>query len=680
MKKLQLVLLILIFSVSIISSKEQSDERQVFMFDSVMSLISDKSTPFIDRYYVTRDIGRLSREHQIRVMKELIPEAKDYADKAMITRIYSLISVYYGSMAQYSEAKTYLDSALIFVEKIDNEVVKGVTYYTAGDFYSNQNKISEAHENFYKAAECFSKKDPQLPILNSIYFNLAVIYSRRGDLESLHELIGWMKENSTTPERKILQYTIQADYFMTMYDRTGKRSDLDSVFDYNQKAFSLYDPEKQAYDVGYQIANNYFMQAKAFYLIYLNDSAKVYLDKTLEVINPNNIYGLLGIKSLYSQLLFNEERYDEAESGLYEGLHQLDSLENMHGIQYSGLFSEYYGLLSDVQEKQGKKHDALKSERESLKYALLHFDSENSEYIQDLRAKYDLDNKQRSIDQLTEINKMYERNRILYVGVGVLLFVIIVLIIFLSRRKQRIVQAELKEAKLISQLEQEKNETLTAKMNENEQQYKLLMSENKLKQVNSYLEGLESERLRLSKELHDNIANNILSVNLQLQNHADAGTSDALQQLKGIHEQVRNISHELIPPAFKYASFVEILRDYVNQQNSHDKINISLSIDSEKAMNEIPEKICLEFYRIIQECIGNALKHSDASHVEILLYKEDSQLNLTIIDNGKGFDMETKKNGIGLMIVKERVKSLNGVVNINSTIKKGTEFNITVPL
>jgi signal transduction histidine kinase len=241
-------------------------------------------------------------------------------------------------------------------------------------------------------------------------------------------------------------------------------------------------------------------------------------------------------------------------------------------------------------------------------------------------------------------------------------------------------QAKLKEAKLLSQLEQEKNITLSAQISENEKQYELLLSENELKQINAYLEGLESERLRLSKELHDNIANNILLVNFQLQNKEHVEIEDVSDQLKNIHEQVRNISHELIPPVFKYASFIEILKDYVNQQNSYDKINISLSVDSEKGINEVPEKICLELYRIIQECIGNAFKHSDASNIEILLYKEDDLLNLTIMDDGKGFNTERKSNGIGLVIVKERVKSLHGILHINSSMGKGTEFNITIPI
>ena len=308
-----------------------------------------------------------------------------------------------------------------------------------------------------------------------------------------------------------------------------------------------------------------------------------------------------------------------------------------------------------------------------LYYSLLQFNEDYNRYVQNSKAKY---------DQFTKIKKIYELNYLLYVGVGVLLLVIfsLFIFIFIFVHKQWIVRTELQEAILISQIEKEKNKTLIKKINESEQRYKLLMSDNKLEKVNSYLEGLEFERSRLSKELHDNTANNILSVIFLLQSQNNLEISDISHLLEDIHEQVRKISHELIPPEFKYTSFTEILKDYVNKQNNYNKIKISLSVDSKKEINKIPEKIKLELYRIIQECINNSFKHSNASNIEILLYVKYKKLNMTIVDNGNGFDLDNSRNGIGLFIIKERVKSFNGVIEINSTVGKGTEIEIVVHL
>ena len=681
MKKLYAILVIFSSIVQQINAQAQDETRQIFMFDSIMNLMRDRSIPLIDRYYMTGDLDHLTREHQIKVLEELVPEATDYDDKAVIMRLYSLISHFNVDLSQFDKAKRFQDSAFVYLDKTDNDIIKGVTFYNAARLYSIQNRETESHDAYYIAAEYFKKRDPKLNILIDIYYSLSYMYNYRGDSESLKELAEWMEDiPAAFPYHDIYKNTVKARIFFLSYKNSNNIANLDSVINYNHKSFELYLLPETPYDVGYVISDNYLLQAEVYYILNHNDSARIYLDKAVELANPHNIWVQLQIKLLDNQLLVNDDNYAEIESGLNECLLQLETLQNTDDIYYYKLFADYYEFLSQVQEKQGKMKEALVSGKESLKYSLLHFDEDNNRYIQDLKAKYDLGNKQRSIDQLTEINKMYERNRMLYIGVGVLLLVIIVLIIFSFRRKQRIVKAKLKEANLISQLEQEKNETLTVKISENEQRYKLLMSENRLRQVNSYLEGLESERLRLSKELHDNIANGVLSVNLLLQSKECADIPEVSLQLKNIYEQVRNISHELIPPVFKYASFVEVLNDYVNQQNSHGIINISLSIDSEKEINRIPEKICLELYRIIQECISNAFKHSKASQIEVLLYIKDNQLNMTIVDDGSGFNTENKRNGIGLIIIKERVKSFDGTVEINSTAGKGTEIGIMVPL
>lgn len=109
-------------------------------------------------------------------------------------------------------------------------------------------------------------------------------------------------------------------------------------------------------------------------------------------------------------------------------------------------------------------------------------------------------------------------------------------------------------------------------------------------------------------------------------------------------------------------------------------MTICLDIDPETDLSDIPEKTGLEFYRIVQECINNALKHANASLIEVLLYIESNELHLTIIDDGKGFDPDMRLQGVGLLILRERAKSLNGTLQINSASNKGTEVCVIIPL
>lgn len=87
-----------------------------------------------------------------------------------------------------------------------------------------------------------------------------------------------------------------------------------------------------------------------------------------------------------------------------------------------------------------------------------------------------------------------------------------------------------------------------------------------------------------------------------------------------------------------------------------------------------------DFVREIQEATGNALKHAQATHIKIILVREGNRIKLTIADNGKGFELQTGKSGIGLVIIKERVENLKGVLTLSSVPGKGTDVIVEIDL
>lgn len=86
-------------------AQDEAVQYEAAQYDSVMNLMKDKKIPFIERYYMTGDIENLSREHQIAVLKQLIPEAKEVEDKAVITRLYSIIAKFETNCGHMHEAK-----------------------------------------------------------------------------------------------------------------------------------------------------------------------------------------------------------------------------------------------------------------------------------------------------------------------------------------------------------------------------------------------------------------------------------------------------------------------------------------------------------------------------------------------------------------------------------------------
>lgn len=108
MKKLLSVFLFLFCYVVAVNAQDDTVQ-----YDSIMNLMKDKTIPLMERYYMTGDIAYLSREHQIAVLKQLIPEAKEVEDKAVVTRLYSIVAMFENQLGDMAEAKNYLDSAFM---------------------------------------------------------------------------------------------------------------------------------------------------------------------------------------------------------------------------------------------------------------------------------------------------------------------------------------------------------------------------------------------------------------------------------------------------------------------------------------------------------------------------------------------------------------------------------------
>ena len=91
-------------------------------------------------------------------------------------------------------------------------------------------------------------------------------------------------------------------------------------------------------------------------------------------------------------------------------------------------------------------------------------------------------------------------------------------------------------------------------------------------------------------------------------------------------------------------------------------------------------RLSLEIYRIVQEAVGNSLKHAQATLVKIILVREDNKVKLTVSDNGRGFGATDREDGNWSTIIKERVENLRGTLTLNSAPGKGTELIVEIDL
>jgi len=204
--------------------------------------------------------------------------------------------------------------------------------------------------------------------------------------------------------------------------------------------------------------------------------------------------------------------------------------------------------------------------------------------------------------------------------------------------------------------------------------------------MQSRLEVQEQTLKNLSAELHDNIAQVLGMAKMQmhaLADRADTDTKNHVQetaQLVGdAINDIRNMSHMM--------NGAYVLKNGLHDSIEKDLARISSALRIKCNFNVSGKPIDLDedkeliLFRVIQECVTNAVKHGSPYSVEVSLNYQSGALNVAIIDDGKGFDPEqhNKTAGLGLMNIKERVRLLKGTVEITSGSEKGTHIQLYIP-
>ena len=154
-----------------------------------------------------------------------------------------------------------------------------------------------------------------------------------------------------------------------------------------------------------------------------------------------------------------------------------------------------------------------------------------------------------------------------------------------------------------------------------------------------------------------------------------------LQLLDEASSELRNISHNIMPATLSKLGLVAALRNLITTISSHSGLQINFSTyDFDKRLDEKTE---MSIYRVILELINNVVKHAAADKVMVQLIRHPDYINITIEDNGKGFDYSKaleQKNGIGLGNILSRVNYLKGSINVDAVPGRGTIVIIDVPM
>ena len=198
------------------------------------------------------------------------------------------------------------------------------------------------------------------------------------------------------------------------------------------------------------------------------------------------------------------------------------------------------------------------------------------------------------------------------------------------------------------------------------------------------IDAQEQERARIGRELHDDINQRLsmLAVELEQLENNPSDVSRRARELRNhtaeISSDVQALSHELHSSKLEYLGVVGGIRSWCKEFGFRQKVEIDFKSD---VSSFFPHEVGLTLFRVLQESLHNAVKHSGVNRVEVQIQEHPGEVHLIISDLGKGFEIESvQENGLGLTSMRERVRLVNGTIDIQSKPMSGTTIQVRVPL
>lgn len=599
-----------------------------------------------------------------------------------------LLSNYYRNIDSVL-SKKYLETGKTFIN--------GDTFLSAKyDFYQAQYHLdrnkSKAAVLYQKALNALSKiKNEESDLLQaSAWYSYGVTQK---DKEGYPFLVKTILEKSIPLAKKYensrnLGFLYTQFAVILTYNAELKKSE-----EYNTKALQIlekyYPNSSELFFTYLNYSNNFCYQAKG-------DEAKKFLDKAEALITP---YPDSSVNAFYyySKTLYfitrqkNPEALPVIEKGLsyakrfnqnllaqmfyfnkYDILRKLKKYNEAKGALEDILTEKSLALdlnnrktifkqLSSLNEEMGNTKEALIWEQ---KYSKLN-DSLNTENVKleinKIESKFNAAEKERKIATLNaeknqkelEVNK---KNSYLW-GLSLILLLVLCLLIFLYiifRKNKKISQQK------INDIRQKEELSLTK----------------------AILEGEERERERIARDLHDGLGGMLAGVKINFStwsaSHLDPEKDQEfykiLAQLDNSVGELRHVARNLMPESLLNFGLETALNDLCEFYNRKD---IEIDFQAINIEKNLPLNIQLNIYRIAQELLANAIKHSEATGILLQCSQSEKDFLITIEDNGKGFesDKKPKNKSMGLRNLKNRVDYLKGNMEISSD-NQGTTINI----
>lgn len=677
-----------------------------------------------------------SKSYQI--LEANIAVAKKQTDGKYATILYAVQAMNYRLDNKGNEALKSLDMAKVYSLKTNNNEAKGYFQYAKGWILIRNNKTTDAVAAYLKAIDYYENSTTTSTLygrfatvvkeLSTIYSNLneyqleekyskqfLLLASRQNDPNLTFDALmrmGYVYEQKYAQNPSNLDFRNKAEQYY-----------LQSVKTFNKNKEVMLSKTNLSYAT-INLANLYtdFDRDKAM------QYAKLANKESLETGDAIHIASSFGI---LAELAIQDKNYDLAKSYFLKASMEIGkSSVRDHNIELSILES-----LSQISEQQGNYKEALTYYKSYVDKYKSVYDQEKLDITKRLESQFDKERQEQKYIKLQlESDKKAQQIKLINILRAKREQVYSNLKLVEENQRERLKFSELESEKRAQQLRLSKLETeqknndisnykklLTFKekintysiifiiisialiilllyaykqraksMKQRDELHALAMEKekqnSKISTLTALLEGQEQERGRLARDLHDGLGGLLSGTKLQLSylnphqsENIEEGISKSISQIDGAVEELRRVAHNLMPDLLmKYGLKVGI------QEFASRMSNTALEIHTEfiNYSNSLSEEKQLIVYRIIQELVNNAIKHTQTSEIIIQISEEENVLNLTVEDNGQGFDPKNLnlKKTAGIHNIESRVQFLKGTMNIRSEINIGTSVELQIPI
>jgi two-component system, NarL family, sensor kinase len=551
---------------------------------------------------------------------------------------------------KFDSGKLLLDKAYHLLEKDTDKrsiIQKATLTHTYANIFHQKQQYDSALTKYLEAISLFTQVKEENKIFFS-YYNISGIYNL---LEDTAKAMYYAKET-----QRMAAGSTDSNYIMrshiAMADAYVAKKEYDSVYVVSHKGLHVAELMNNVFGVGkfYSLIGTYYVQKTKQY-----DTAISYFKDALDLYSSINIwYDIALVKQLLGNAYLKKGDYANAVKYLKES-DEIAVQMNLDQVRLLTLAD-----LVSAQEKQGninesfsylKQYNVVKDSVQSRN---------NRKLVNELETKYQTQKKEALL--LAQQATIRQKSLINYIlaGSAVSLFIISLLSYRNYKHKQKLQQQQIVE------LEKEKQ---------------LLAAE-------AVLEGQEQERIRLAKDLHDGLGGMLSGIkysfttmkgNMVLTPDTAHAFDRSMDMLDSSIKELRMVAHNLMPENLVKFGLNTALKDFCSDITASGVLRVNYHSFGMEALR-INQNTEVILYRIIQELINNAIKHASAKEAIVQLQYQNNQLQVTVEDDGKGFDITCLDvaKGIGWSNIKNRVEYLQGKVNIISEINKGTSVTIDI--